>query len=88
MLIPMLAIATVLIGAWVLASLAKAWARTSQSKHQVRRPVISRQRFSLWSFVLLLFAPSSSVQSLSTVDAESHSVRSRRRHDEEFCNVS
>lgn len=88
MLIPMLAIAAVLIGGWVLALLAKAWARTSPSKYEVRRPVISRQKFSLWSFVLLLFAPSSSTQPSSTLDAESDSVRSRRLHDEEFCNVS
>ncbi len=67
MLIPVLMIAAVLVGGWILALLIEAWSlstRKSDSESE-SRPAVFNQKFSLWSFVLLLFAPSSSVKSSS-----------------------
>lgn len=85
MLIPMLAIATVLVSGWILALLIKAWAYSTgtESKSKRRFSVFS-QRLSLWSFVLLLFAPAS-LNSSTSHHKESDSVQSRP-YDEEFCN--
>lgn len=86
MLVPILAIAAVLIGGWILALLIEAWTYSTdtESKSKRRFPGFN-QRFSLWSFVLLLFAPSSVKSSSTSHHQESDSVQSRP-YDEEFCN--
>lgn len=76
MLIPMLAIATVLISGWILALLIEAWTYStgqSESKSKIRFSVFN-QRFSLWSFVLLLFAPASVKSSSTSYHEASDSV--------------
>lgn len=92
MLIPILVIAAAFISGWVIALLTEIWVgstKKTEKESNRKSPTTFKQKFSFWSFILLLFTPLTQPGSLTPAPRQtSDSARIRQSNesnDEEFC---